>query len=276
MMRRLLSAVASAGEAAISALPNAPPELSQATALDDTTSRPWPLPERPWLMAQTWRDLLFAHWPVPPDVLRRALPAALPLDTFDGSAWIGVTPFEVTGLRPRGGPPLPGGSRFAELNVRTYTTLDGRPGIFFLSLDAASRLAVLAARRAYRLPYFHARMSIDRGAGGIRYRSTRTSRDGEPASFAAEYCPIDEAARAQPGTLEYFVAERYCLYTVDERGRPLRAEIQHPPWPLQAARASIVENTMTLPWGIELPRRRPVLHFARLQNVVLWPLEPAG
>ena len=122
-------------------------------------------------MAQTWRDLLFAHWSLAPAVVERILPRSLALDTFDDRAWIGVTPFEVTGVRPRGGPPVPRVSYFPELNVRTYVTLDGKPGIFFLSLDAASALAVLAARRTYRLPYFRARMRIDRRADGIGYES---------------------------------------------------------------------------------------------------------
>ena len=227
-------------------------------------------------MAQTWRDLLFAHWPLPPDVVQRALPPALSVDTYDGSAWIGVTPFELTGLRPRGGVPLPGVSHFPELNVRTYTTVGGKPGIYFLSLDAASRLAVIAARRAYRLPYFHADMALGRRAGAIHYRSRRTGNDGAPAAFEAEYRPVGDVFHADRGTLEYSLTERYCLYTVDESGRVLRGEIQHPPWPLQQAEASITANTMTAPWGIELPPRQPLLHFSRLQEVVIWPLRPAA
>jgi uncharacterized protein len=159
--------------------------------------------------------------------------------------------------------------------VRTYVTLGGKPGIFFLSLDAASRLAVVAARRAYRLPYFRARMTIDRHPDVIRYASERTSADGEPASFQAGYRPAGEVFRAAPGALEYFLTERYCLYTVDEAGRPLRGEIQHPPWPLQPATATLRLNTMTLPWRIRLPNEPPLLHYAAVQGVVIWPLRPA-
>lgn len=274
MIRRALRAGQSIAEPAIASLPGA--DFSQSRVIGRTENRPWPLPAEPWLMAQTWRDLLFAHWALPPDAVARVLPPALPLDTFDGRAWVGVTPFEVSGLRPRGGLPVPRISRFPELNVRTYVSLDGKPGIFFLSLDAASALAVLAARRTYRLPYFHARMTIERREREIHYVSERTSRDGEPAAFAAEYAPRGAVARAAPGSLEYFLAERYCLYTVDEAGRPLRADIQHPPWPLQPAAATIATNTMTLPWRIELPPEPPLLHYARLQQVVIWPLRPAG
>jgi uncharacterized protein YqjF (DUF2071 family) len=274
MISRTLRASQSVSEAAIASLPG--PDVSQSEVTGKTGNRPWPLPGEPWLMAQTWRDLLFAHWSLPPESLARVLPPALPLDTFDGRAWIGVTPFEVSGLRPRGGFPVPRISRFPELNVRTYVSLDGKPGIFFLSLDAASAIAVLAARRAYRLPYFHARMSIERGEDGIRYRSERTSADGERAAFAAEYGPRGAVFQAARGSLEYFLTERYCLYTVDDAGRPLRADIQHPPWPLQPAAASIGTNTMTEPWRVELPAQPPLLHYAHLQQVVIWPLRPAG
>jgi uncharacterized protein YqjF (DUF2071 family) len=275
MMRRALSQLASISEALISAMPLLPAEIAQGRVIADTSQRPWPPPAEPWLMAQTWRDLLFAHWPLPPEAVAHVLPPSLPLDTFDGSAWIGVTPFELSGLRPRGALPAPHVSRFPELNVRTYTTLGGKPGIYFLSLDAASRLAVLAARRTYRLPYFAASMTIERRSGVIRYTSTRSSRDGEPAQFDVEYRPTGDNYEATPESLDYFLAERYCLYTTDDQGSPLRAEIQHPPWRLQPAEATITRNTMTRPWRIHLPDGPRLLHFSRLQNVVIWPLKPA-
>jgi uncharacterized protein YqjF (DUF2071 family) len=231
--------------------------------------RPWPLPDAPWLQAQTWRDLLFAHWAVPPEALRPAVPAQIPIDTFGGSAWIGITPFEVSGLRLRGSPPPPLLSRFPETNVRTYTTLDGRPGIWFLSLDAASALAVAAARRSYRLPYFRARMSVEPGPDRIRYR---TRRSAPPASLALEYGAAGDVFHAAAGTVEHFLTERYCLYALDEQQRVLRADIHHAPWPLQLAEAEIRENSMTAPYGIALPAEPPLLHFSRRQDVVIWPL----
>ena len=276
MIGRALRAGQAAAEAAILRLPAGGADLSQCEVIGQTANRPWALPDEPWLMAQTWRDLLFAHWALPPGEVERILPRALELDTFDGRAWIGVTPFEVSGLRPRGAPPVPAISRFPELNVRTYVTLGGKPGIFFLSLDAASRLAVLAARRAYRLPYFHAGMAIIRRGEHVRYESRRISQDGEPAAFEADYGACGGVFQAEPGSLEYFLAERYCLYTIDEAQRPLRADIQHPPWPLQPATAEIRVNTMTAPWRIGLPDEPPLLHYARLQRVLIWPLRPAG
>lgn len=242
---------------------------AQRETVAETSHRPWPLPDRPWLMAQTWENLLFAHWPVPVETLRRVVPSPLPVDTFAGTAWIGVTPFLIRGQRLRLAPPLPLLSRFPELNVRTYVTFGGRPGIYFLSLDAASRLAVLGARRAFRLPYFRARMSARGSGGGVRYSSTRASPDGERADFLAVYRSQGPCFRAEPGSLEYFLAERYCLFTLDEGLRVHRADIHHPPWPLQSAEAQIEHNTMARPLGIELGDE-PLLHFAGRQHVLIW------
>jgi uncharacterized protein YqjF (DUF2071 family) len=226
---------------------------------------------RPWVMAQTWKDLLFAHWSVPVSALRRVVPSELPLDTFEGRGWISVTPFEVVGLRLHGLPPLPGLSSFPELNVRTYVSVGGRPGIYFFSLDAGSRLAVAAARRAYRLPYFRAEMSIARDGARVSYESRRTQDDAPPAELSARYAPAGEPFQAVPGSIEHWLAERYCLYTVDERHRVYRGDIHHPPWTLRPARATFARNTMADEVGIRLDGE-PLLHFAERKDVVFWPL----
>jgi uncharacterized protein len=222
-------------------------------------------------MGQTWDDLLFAHWPLPVESLRDHVPAQLEVETFDGRGWVGVTPFRLLGLRARGLPPLPYVSQFLETNVRTYVTDGQKPGIWFFSLDASRRLAVEAARAVYKLPYFHARMSA-RGAAtaGIEYRS---SRFGERAELDLRYRAAGPVAPAAPGSLEHFLAERYCLYALDD-GRLRRAEIHHPPWPLQPAEAELRRNTMP-PHGVEL-EGEPLLHFSSRQDVVIWALEDAG
>ena len=245
----------------------------QAAALGETGHRPWPIPERSWLQAQTWESLLFAHWRVPQAALRSVVPEPLPVDTFDGDAWLGITPFRVSGLRLRGTLPVPRLSRFLELNVRTYATVDEKPGIFFFSLDAESPLAVEAARRSYRLPYFRARMSARRRGDEIEYASARREGPARPFVFRGRYRPSGEVFRADSGSLEYFLTERYCLYVVDG-GDVLRADIHHAPWPLQAAEAEIEENSMP-PDGVELPDEPPLLHYAERQDVVIWSLEPA-
>jgi uncharacterized protein len=248
--------------------------LRQRRGLGATDHRPWPLPDRPWFMGQTWRHLLFAHWQVEPDVLDRTIPPQLRLELHEGRAWIGVTPFRVEGLRLRWTLPPPLLSRFLEVNVRTYVEYGGKPGIYFLSLDAASRLAVAVARRTYGLPYFRARMSLGESDLGFGMRSTRGSGNGSPAELECRYAPEGERFAAQPGSLEHWLTERYCLYTVAQGGTVQRAEIHHPQWPLQPATAEISLNTMASGYGLEL-EGAPLLHYSERQDVVLWPIEPA-
>jgi uncharacterized protein YqjF (DUF2071 family) len=218
-------------------------------------------------MAQTWETLLFAHWSLPASDVARFVPDGLVLDTWERRAWIGLTPFVLSGLRLRGLPALPRISRFPELNVRTYVTRDGKPGILFFSLDAASRLAVEGARGLFRLPYYRASMAADRTGRRMRYRSRRVDRRGRSSDLLAEYEPTGAARNADPGTLEYFLAERYCLYT--KSGGLLRTEIHHPPWPLQPAEASFARNSMA-PAGLTLPDEPPLLHYAERQDVLVW------
>ena len=244
----------------------------QSGSLADVAHRPWPLPPGRWIMGQTWQDLLFAHWRVPETALRALVPDVLEIDTHAGEAWLGITPFRLTGLRLRGTLPIPAASEFPELNVRTYVTDGVKPGIFFFSLDAASSFAVAAARRFYRLPYFRARMSARRRGARITFASRRVEPGAQPRTFRARYHPSGRVFNAERGTVEYFLAERYCLYTWEGR-RLYRADIHHPPWPLQDAEAHIEENTMA-PRPIELPDDPPLLHYAARQDVVVWPLEP--
>jgi uncharacterized protein YqjF (DUF2071 family) len=222
-------------------------------------------------MTQSWHDLLFAHWPLGPDALRPLVPASLPLDVFDGRAWIGVIPFHMTNVTLRGTPALPGLSAFPELNVRTYVTLGGRPGVYFFSLDAGSTLAVIGARAMFNLPYYRAAMAVHTGPRRVTYRSVR--RSATNAQFAGSYEPVGPASPAQPGTLEHFLIERYCLYTTTRSGGPRRLEIHHPPWPLQPADAQIAVNTMAAAAGITLAPVKPVLHFVKRVDVLTWGMQ---
>ena len=231
--------------------------------------RPWPPPRGPWIMRQQWHRLLFAHWALPPEALRPLVPRQLSLDTFDGRCWVAVTPFHLSGLRPPG-LPAPG-LAFPELNVRTYVTLDGKPGVYFFSLDAGSVLAVFGARILYALPYFYARMNVIYDGDAVHYRCRR-SHMGKIAEFEADYRPVSPARNSPPGSLEYFLTERYCLYAV-EAGRIYRAQIHHLPWPLQEAEAEISSNTMAAAAGIDLPQNKPLLHFASVMEVLVWPPE---
>lgn len=243
-------------------------------ALAHVAHRPWPPPSGPWVLAMTWEDLLFAHWPLDPSDVRALLPPTLELDTFDGRAWIGVVPFRMARVRVRALPPLPGTATFPELNVRTYVrhgSRDGaRPGVWFFSLDAASRLAVRGARRWFHLPYFDAEMQCGNEGAAVVYRSRRTHRGAAPAGFAARYEPSGPVFRSDPGSLEHWLTERYCLYAADPRGRILRGEIHHEPWPLERASASIEEDSMAAASSLRLPEVPPHLLFARRIDVVAW------
>lgn len=242
--------------------------------IGESALRPWRAPASPWVMRQTWHDLLFMHWPVAERDLRPLIPGTLELETFDGEAWVGVVPFRMSGVRLRGLPPIPGLSAFPELNVRTYVRVAEKPGVWFFGLEAASAIAVSAARRWFHLPYFRARMSLEKAGDAILYSSRRTHRGAPEANFRATYRPTSEAFCAQPGTLDYFLTERYCLYAAAD-SRIFRGEIDHSPWPLQPAEAEIETNTMAASHGIALPDAKPLLHFARFQDVKIWGLAPS-
>jgi uncharacterized protein len=223
-------------------------------------------------MEQTWYDLLFLHWNFPPEQIRPLIPAQLTLDLLDGRAWVAVVPFGMRGIRRRGMPELPGLSKFLELNVRTYVVCEGRPGVYFFSLDAASLPAVWAARGLYKLPYFFARMDLKNDSQRIYYSSKRIH-EPAPAEFRGRYQPLGPATIRERGSAEHWLTERYCLYTV-AKDRVYRGEIHHLPWPLQDASAEIEENSMAAAAGITLPAHAPLAHFAHELQVLIWPLQP--
>ena len=235
-----------------------------------TAHRPWPLPSGPWIMGQRWNNLLFAHYPVSRRLLRELVPPPLTVEEHSGSGWISVTPFHLSHLRPRGIPSLPWVSEFPELNVRTYVNYGGKSGVYFFSLDAGSPLAVAAARLTYHLPYYNAAMAISNGSGGaIHYHSHRTDERAPGADFDAEYHAFGQPESAARGSLDEFLAERYCLYAVDDDAM-YRAEIHHEPWPLERAEAEVKENTMAAASGIALTTGPEHLRFVRHIDVVVW------
>lgn len=233
--------------------------------------RPWPLPKGAWTWRQSWRDLLFAHWPVDANALRPLVPGGLKIQEFDGTAWIAVVPFRMTGVMRRHLPDLPWISAFPELNVRTYVERDGRPGVWFLSLDATNPLAVWAARTFFHLPYHRADMALRWEGGRIEYRSKR-----DQARFEGSYRPVSDVHPAAPGSIEHWLTERYCLYARDRAGSLWRNEVHHPPWPLQKAEAELRVNTMLSPHGLAVPGAPRLLHFAGRIDVVVWPGERVG
>jgi uncharacterized protein YqjF (DUF2071 family) len=237
-------------------------------SFSELSHRPWPVSSSEWTWRQTWRDLLFAHWPIDASLLRPLVPRELSIQEFDGTSWIGLVPFRMTGVMRRPFPDMPWVSAFPELNVRLYVEHDGKPGVWFLSLDATNPLAVWAARRYFSLPYYRARMAIVEERGHFRYSSARPQ-----AALGATYGPTSEVYRAKAGSLEHWLTERYCLYARAPGGAILRNEVHHVPWPLQSASATIEHNTMFEFHGVAVKGEPALLHFARQLDVVLWGAE---
>lgn len=248
------------------------------------------------LMHQWWGKLLFMHWAIDPEIIRPLIPSQLSIDTFAGRAWIGVVPFTMWGIRASFLPPVPGTSAFHELNVRTYVYYDGAPGVWFFSLDAASSLAVWGARTFYSLPYFNAKMSLSQKGKVIDYSSVRADtrtyaeffmsdakgftadfnspefQNLPPAKLAASWEMGESLPQAEPGSIEFFLTERYCLYSY-RRSRLYRSRIFHEPWPLQAASLGSSQQTMIESLGIAQPQGEPLLHYAESISVDIWPLQ---
>jgi len=217
-------------------------------------------------MVQVWRDLLFAHWKLPPERVRPLIPPQLTLDIFKDDAWFTISPFHMS-IRARGLPVLPGYGAVPELNCRTYVTVDGKPGIYFFSLDIASIAATWGARMFYHLPYFHAGMKIARQRDSIAYSSARGA-----AKWVAKYTPNTAMQSSEPGSLNHWLTERYCLYTV-WRGRAYRGNIHHLPWPLQDVSVNIAQNTMTNLINNDALQSPDLGSYARELEVLIWPLE---
>ncbi len=236
--------------------------------------RPWPLPQRPWAMRMEWQRLLFAHWAFPPDRLRPLVPPALELDARDGRCWVAVTPFYLEGLRMHPRFRFPATFSFPELNLRTYVRHEGKAGVYFLSLDVGSWMAAIGARLLYSLPYFHAHMRMRVASASIHYVSLARHR-GRRADFEADYATIGPAFTPAPGSLEHFLVERYCLFTVRGSG-VYRTDIHHAPWSLQPARATIAMNTVAEAEGIDLPRHDQILHYAHRMGTLVWSPERVG
>ena len=243
-------------------------------------------PDGPPVMHQRWEHLLFLHWEVPAATIAPLLPPGMEVDLFEGRAYVGLVPFTMTGVRPRGLPSVPGLSSFHETNVRTYVrTPEGVPGVWFFSLDAAGLVASALGRFWFHLPYFYARMSLDavaRPAGGwmLRYASSRIYPRSPTAS--AQICAevTGPVVPAVPGSLEFFLAERYLLYTLGRTasgaaGPPalLRGRVHHSSYPLQEARLVSLDESALAAAGFERPATAPLVHYARRVVVEIFGLE---
>jgi uncharacterized protein YqjF (DUF2071 family) len=216
-----------------------------------------PATER-WRLLMEWYDLAFFHWPIAPRSLARLLPEALELDLWEGHAWLGIVPFAMRGIRARRCPAFPGLSRSLELNVRTYVIHQGRPGVWFFSLDAAHPVLVHGARATFALPYYQARMQREQSDGWNLFSSERTHRGVAAARFAARYRAVGDAAIPVNGSLEHWLTERYCFYTVDRRNRLRRCDVAHRPWQLWPGEYELIENDLVQ--GLSLPALPKAAH----------------
>ena len=243
-----------------------------------TSYRPRPLPSGRWLVTQRWNDLLFAHWPIPASQIAALLPEGLEVDTYQGSAWLGVVPFWLDRIKMRGIPPIPGVRRFPDLNVRTYVRdqYTGTPGVYCFSIDASNLLAVAVARMYYQLPYFWAAMHMEqRSEREFAFYSSRRFA-GQRIVFNVRYRglgPSERTAESRAGSFEYFMTERSCLFSANRLGQAVRANLHYIPWPLEEAEAEIERNDLSAAIGITLPEMQPVLHYSRRLAVYVWPKE---
>jgi uncharacterized protein YqjF (DUF2071 family) len=223
------------------------------------------------LMRQTWRHLLFMHWPIDEALLAPMLPPGLEVDQHDGSAWIGLIPFSMEDVRPAIGPAVPGLSSFGEVNVRTYVTFHGEPGVWFFSLDASNPLAVWFARTVYHLPYFRAAIDIEHDTQQVKFSCRRRIRSAPNARFEAVWKPGAPLGRIKPGSLAWFLTERYRLFT-SFNGKIRTGEVRHDPWPLRNATLVHFESTLIEAAGLPTPSGAPVLHYSDELAVEIWPL----
>ncbi|HEY2156924.1 MAG TPA: DUF2071 domain-containing protein [Isosphaeraceae bacterium] len=236
-------------------------------------------PDRRPAMYQEWYHLLFIHWEVPAEPLRALLPPGLDLDTFEGRAFVGLVPFTMQAIRPRSLPSVPCLSNFHETNVRTYVHRDGRdPGVWFFSLDAANPVAVAIARATFGLPYFHARMcvEVDPGTGAgpsLTYVSERVRPARRPALSEVRARVVGPVEPAEPGSLEFFLAERYLLYST-RKGHLRRGQVHHGPYPLQRAGLDTLDETLLAAAGIDRPDVEPLVHYASGVRVEVFGLSP--
>ncbi len=245
--------------------------LQADTILNNSEHRPWEIPQAPWVMAQSWQKLLFAHWALPADKVRPLIPPQLELDTFEGMAYIGVVPFMMNHVHARFLPEIPATRRFYELNVRTYVKHQGKSGVWFFSLEADNPLAVRVAQLAFYLPYMDADMAMTQYLDKwIQYDSRRIHRGEKSADFIARYRPISDVYLSETGSLDEWLTERYCLYAIDSKKQLYRGEIQHEKWQLQHAEAEITVNTMGRATGLPLPDVPPILHYVENIDVLAW------
>lgn len=226
----------------------------------------------PWVMKQTWLDTLFIHYPIKKEDLTSLVPPSLPIDTFDGMGWVSIVPYLTTSVRLRGLPSIPGIREFAGFNIRTYIQLDGKPGVFFFKLAASNWINTNMAKLFFKLPYIYLKMDFQRVGGYVHFESNPLGiNDG---NLKWVYKPSSEQRLAIRGTLEEWLVERYCLYTVNHKGEPLRSDILHQSWLLHDAEVDIQYTPNIVGRGIPRLDTAPFFHYSKKVEVKIWPIRP--
>lgn len=218
-------------------------------------------------LAFGWRHLLFANWPVESDRLAAYLPEDLSVQEYDGTGWVSLIPFINVDTRPRGLPQW-AGVDLPELNLRTYVTCDGEPGIYFFSLDTESVAGVLGARVSHHLPYYYARMNCRVGNDRIEFTSRRLHPGDRPARFDASYRPTGDPFTADPGSCAAFLTERRRLYAQGMDGTVRYTDVEHERWTLYPATVSVAENTLFEANAFDHPEAEPELYYSPGVDVV--------
>lgn len=237
----------------------------------DTNHRPWPVPSSPWIMRQSWNDLLFIHYPIAIEQLKKIVPHQIPIDTFDGMGWISIVPFKMNNVGIRG---IPFSLQFPELNIRTYVTVDNKPGVYFFSLDATNLPVVFFCNALFNIPYIHSSMNIySKLSTETMFSCERKKTDKGDISvqFSCRYKAISAPFHTQKGTLDHWLTERYCFYTINKLGHIKRCEISHEQWPIQHAEVDIIHNSLPIMNDVDKLEQPPLIHYSTGLDVRIWP-----
>ncbi len=240
-------------------------------------SRAQPTNPLPWVMFQSWQNLLFMDWQVPADVLRRVVPSKMELDSYGGTTWLTQIPMHMVDVHIRDLPPIPGTATFPEINFRTYVIVNGVPGIVFLSIDADSAFAAWAAETFFKLPYVDAKASFDRDADGTCHLESHrpASSRFKEAQFRGHYRPTGSPKPAAPGSLDEWLTARLHMFVQLDDGIVLRGDIHHPPWQIQTVEATIEQNTIPQAGGLDVDPRAPDrIAYAERTDTLCWPMIP--
>ena len=225
-------------------------------------------PNLPWIMKQTWHDLLFAHYPVKLELLQKLVPPVFQLDSYNGIGWVGVVPFHVQNHRVRLLPPIPGFDRFAQINIRTYVTVNGKRGVYFIRVHMNHLIAGVLAKTFYYMPFQAAIVKMEQSDRYINFCSIKSKQ----IEFQCHYTPISESKLAEKASFEHWLVERYSMYSLNRKGEVMRSDILHNYWPLQLAEGEITNHSILLNEGIQVANNEPILHYAKKMEAMLWPV----